>query len=495
MNSLKIDPQINVANKNSDVTSLNIDKSKGVVVFCDSKNNKGVYSNQWATYLCKNTPFVPLSNIKGFELFLENNWESFYENSISKLSDAFQLKAFETQGSFTTYTACWLRQEDKKIYYQWLSYGNGAVLIYNKKEDDLFVPECGNSLLGFLDNTGLINWKDEELDERYLLTGQEKELDENTAVIMATNAMAEHLVLSYLIIKSKKDEYWEKLKVLMQSEEKLSELIFNNRDVYAFNTFQEVLDKWQYEVSNNTVESYVQQLQKEERLAKDDVTMQVITYDANVPEFTTKQCVIESKPKVIVKPQKLIITPVSKPKKGISYKANKDAFLDVLLDNQVTKLYHFTDYSNLESIRKLGGLYSWDFMVKNKHRINAAAGDPLSRMLDARYGLQNYVRTSFCSNHPMMHIAKKDGRIDNPVLLEIDPVVATFSDTLFSDKNATSKDHQQGGSIEDLKRIRFYSCMQADHFDLCEEERPFYQAEVMVKEFIAAKYILNLNRL
>ena len=40
-------------------------------------------------------------------------------------------------------------------------------------------------------------------------------------------------------------------------------------------------------------------------------------------------------------------------------KANWQEFEQVLKDNRITKLYHFTDFDNLESIIANGGLYSW----------------------------------------------------------------------------------------------------------------------------------------
>ena len=41
-------------------------------------------------------------------------------------------------------------------------------------------------------------------------------------------------------------------------------------------------------------------------------------------------------------------------------------YFRVMKLNNVEKLYHFTDRENLESIKKNGGLYSWDFCEKNK---------------------------------------------------------------------------------------------------------------------------------
>lgn len=40
-------------------------------------------------------------------------------------------------------------------------------------------------------------------------------------------------------------------------------------------------------------------------------------------------------------------------------KQNWQEFEKVLKEGRITKLYHFTDFDNLESIIKNGGLYSW----------------------------------------------------------------------------------------------------------------------------------------
>lgn len=38
---------------------------------------------------------------------------------------------------------------------------------------------------------------------------------------------------------------------------------------------------------------------------------------------------------------------------------NWKEFEAILTQNRITKLYHFTDFDNLESIHNNGGLYSW----------------------------------------------------------------------------------------------------------------------------------------
>ena len=477
--------------ENYDASVLKFEKDRGLCVISDGSKSKGILSDKWADFLCQKTGFSPLESIKGLRLFLDTVWQEFYEETRAGIKDVFLQNAFEKQGSFATYTACWFRQENDKLFYRWLSYGNSTVLIYNQKNDELFVPSYGKNLLGFLNNKGLLNWKEDDLQEKYLLSGKEQALNADTKIILASDAMAEHLALSYLIVKSKDDEYWEKLSAIMQSDKALAKLLFNNRGAYGYATFNDLLNDWSNAVKNGSISDFVNRLRSDNKIIEDDLSLQVIAYDKTASDFVTRHKPVSIKvyPPKAPKAKPLIVAPP----KTLQYKAGKEDYINLLLDNKISKLYHFTDRSNIPAIKKAGGLYSWDYLLRSKMDIPMPGGGQLSRMLDSRFGLQNYVRLSFCPNHPMRHVAVKEGRIQNPVLLEIDPSVVTFKNTLFSDMNATKNEHSQGNGLDDLKRIRFDICKQPNHFNLSEAEKPYYQAEVMIKEFLSAKYILNLD--
>lgn len=172
---------------------------------------------------------------------------------------------------------------------------------------------------------------------------------------------------------------------------------------------------------------------------------------------------------------------------------NWEDFKTVLDNYGITKLYHFTDFDNLESIIHNGGLYSWADCDDKGIAISKPGGSDTSRSLDKRDGLQNYVRVSFTRKHPMMYVAMNDGRISNPVILEIDLEVLYDENTLFADRNAVKNGAKVGKSFDDFKRIHFASVKANTHFDLCEEEQEFYQAEVLVKNFIPLHYIKNIG--
>lgn len=133
-------------------------------------------------------------------------------------------------------------------------------------------------------------------------------------------------------------------------------------------------------------------------------------------------------------------------------------------------LFHFTDPRNIPSIKKYG-LLSWEQLL-NRNIIHYPASNELSRNLDRRYNLENYVRLSLTQNHPMFSAAIYYGRVQSLIWLKINPNVIDLSDTLFSNTNATCNQV----IINQFKDTALKSN------DL--------QAEVLVKEKIDPSYII-----
>lgn len=167
---------------------------------------------------------------------------------------------------------------------------------------------------------------------------------------------------------------------------------------------------------------------------------------------------------------------------------------EFLKEKGISKVYHFTDRDNLQSIVDNGGLLSWMDCDDKNIVIPKPGGGDLSRALDRRQGLQYYVRTSFVKDHPMKHIAMNDGRISNPVLLEIDieKLLDTTDEILFSNCNAAASYCKWGGTLDDLQSIKF-DLFSRSYFDLDSDERHYYQAEVLVKNKIPLACISNIE--
>ena len=177
-------------------------------------------------------------------------------------------------------------------------------------------------------------------------------------------------------------------------------------------------------------------------------------------------------------------------KKKAAELERKKQIINLLHSNGIKCFYHFTAEANLSSIKRNGGLYSWWSLKQKGVKIPYPGGDSTSWGLDMRYGLQDYVRLSFCDDHPMAYRHQKNGV--QLVLLEIDIEVATFPDTLFSDRNAADSGHNHGAGINYLRKVDF----DAVQMHYVRKEDPNFkphQAEVLVKSFVPLRYIRNID--
>lgn len=164
-------------------------------------------------------------------------------------------------------------------------------------------------------------------------------------------------------------------------------------------------------------------------------------------------------------------------------------FKQVLDDNHVRYLYHFTDVRNIPSIKKHGGLLSWHYCHTHGITIPCQGGDYDSRELDKKYGLEDYVRLSFCDDHPMKWRLEQSGSTMKVLRIKVD--VALLKDTQFSDMNAADKRHTHGKELAHLQMVDF----DATRMHYLRSDDPNFkphQAEVMVKTFIPLKYIENI---
>jgi hypothetical protein len=171
-------------------------------------------------------------------------------------------------------------------------------------------------------------------------------------------------------------------------------------------------------------------------------------------------------------------------------KKNWEAFKQVLEQNRITVLYHFTDKANINSIKKHKGLFSWNYCDSHGINIPCPGGDSMSRQLDIKYNLQDYVRLSFCDDHPMIFRLQQDNK--NLVLLKVKIDVVYFEQTQFSNINATDKEHTHGSALCDLQRINFQAT-QKHYVSKTDIDFKPHQAEVLVKTWIPINYIININ--
>lgn len=179
----------------------------------------------------------------------------------------------------------------------------------------------------------------------------------------------------------------------------------------------------------------------------------------------------------------------------INLKENWEEFRKVIIKKGIENLYHFTDYENIASIKEQGGLYSWDYCERNNIDISRPGGGDLSRDLDQRYQLENYVRLSFQQYPPLLYTFKKNGRIKTPISFVVDPSVIYWENTKFSDENATANNAIRGNDLLTFNTIQFEKAMRSYDYNQDGSDSRFFQAEVLVEEHIPKKYIKRMTKL
>lgn len=98
-----------------------------------------------------------------------------------------------------------------------------------------------------------------------------------------------------------------------------------------------------------------------------------------------------------------------------------ERFVEILETKKVRfrTLFHFTDSRNIPSIRS-HGLLSLRELKRKGIPVAAPGGNTWSHDADESCGLDAFVHLCFHNQHPMAHIAKIDGRIDDIIYLHID---------------------------------------------------------------------------
>lgn len=174
----------------------------------------------------------------------------------------------------------------------------------------------------------------------------------------------------------------------------------------------------------------------------------------------------------------------------------KDDFMQIfnILQAKGVKLYHFTDKRNIDSIKK-NGLLSAEAV--NQYGISSKyASSQESRAIDKQMGLSDFVRLSFVKNHPMMFTSMTAFGL-NPVVLEINPLIALMPNVFFSDRNTLKSGANIGPSAIDLSKVDFSVINSNIHYYNLPDvkSKNSYQAEVLVKRRIGPEFILNLSNI
>ncbi len=172
----------------------------------------------------------------------------------------------------------------------------------------------------------------------------------------------------------------------------------------------------------------------------------------------------------------------------IKAKEIKMSIQEILNYHGIYSIWHFTDRSNINSIEE-NGLLSLDAIIKQRIEVSRYGASDSSHRQDIQKGLHTCVHLSFIKDHPMYHIAKNDGRIVNPIWIEIDLSIMTAENTLFSNMLANTRNAPIFKSDELEEMIDFNKILYEKDFYIRKEAR---KAEIMVFNAITTNQIKGI---
>lgn len=157
-------------------------------------------------------------------------------------------------------------------------------------------------------------------------------------------------------------------------------------------------------------------------------------------------------------------------------------------------IWHFTDYSNIESIKNNNGLISLGELQRKNISIPAPGGNQWSHDADIYKGVHEYVHLAFVDDHPMLYAAKQDGRIKNPIWLKIDSSILLDSNVRFTNEVSNKAGVQLLTSDEAREQIDFevmFTYMDWRNPEIQARRRLALKSEILIPRHIPLNKILD----
>lgn len=177
---------------------------------------------------------------------------------------------------------------------------------------------------------------------------------------------------------------------------------------------------------------------------------------------------------------------------NIIFKCDPNKYQWFLEKYEIDKLYHFSPIENKESIKK-HSICSYQYLIDNNISINRLSSSDTSRKIDKSKGLSNYVHLLFEPFNPMIFVALSEGRLREFTIYEIEPEVLFLKDTMYTIGNAALAGVRPKKDIQFLLTIPFSRFHKKNYTALDDESKKYFQSEILVKNKVDLKYIINLN--
>lgn len=128
---------------------------------------------------------------------------------------------------------------------------------------------------------------------------------------------------------------------------------------------------------------------------------------------------------------------------------------EIIKRYRIRGVWHFTDSANIASIVKEGALLPLAELNRRRIKIPAPGGNQWSHDADALKGVDEYVHLAFTDDHPMLYRARQEGRITNPVWLQVNSEILLHPDVRFCAEVSNKRGAEILSPQQALERLDF----------------------------------------
>ncbi len=240
------------------------------IAVSDGAGGAGLFTGEWAEYLCNHLPVEPISTFELFTGWINSIWEPFCNNHQPVAESRGIGAKFLSDGSWATLVSVWL-PESNDLPFRWLAYGDSTIFVFDLEAKNLDFCSVRDINL-YNESPFLINWKEDPLPAGF--SCGEFILNKNQIILLASDAMSQYILLGYLL-QHKSESAKEQLDLLAASGSRLlvqlaKMKIAPNATLFFDDTLPKLIESLH---SNENFQTLTNNLKQQGHLAFDDYTL------------------------------------------------------------------------------------------------------------------------------------------------------------------------------------------------------------------------------
>lgn len=159
-------------------------------------------------------------------------------------------------------------------------------------------------------------------------------------------------------------------------------------------------------------------------------------------------------------------------------------------------LYHFSERSNLHSIKE-NGILSKKTMEERDINAVKPGGNQWSWDADKRKGLDGYVNLCFTTAHPMREVAKNDGRLSDAPYIAIKPEILLLPNIKIAFDVANKRDIEifnLGDELDQIDQEVLYDRTNWKDAQIQRRLKAVEKYEILIPNEVPREYLIGLMK-